>query len=168
MGKFNGVLLASDFDNTLVYTEPALLAGAPIPPLGQKNREALEYFMAEGGRFCVATGRALAAFQRFAPDIPMNAPCVICNGAALYDFATGEYLDYNLLDEKALLRGQALLDAFPTLAVEAYHIGNVVHAVRPNEYVRRHEHLTHVGTEEKERLTDVPLPLGKLLCEDDH
>ena len=62
----------------------------------------------------------------------------------------------------------ALLDDFPTLAVEAYHIGNVVHAVRPNEYVRRHEHLTHVGTEEKPSLLEVPLPLGKFIFEDDH
>lgn len=33
MGKFDGVLLASDFDNTLIYTEDALRAGAPAPPL---------------------------------------------------------------------------------------------------------------------------------------
>ena len=33
MGRFDGVLLASDFDNTLIYTEDALLRGEPIPPL---------------------------------------------------------------------------------------------------------------------------------------
>ena len=168
MGKFDGVLLACDFDNTLVYTEPALVAGDPIPSLDRKNREALEYFTAHGGHFAVATGRALAAFQTIAPELPINTPCVLCNGAALYDFGRREYLDYNLLDETALRRGQTLLDAFPTLAVEAYHIGNVVHAVRPNEYVRRHEHLTHVGTEEKPSLLEVPLPLGKFIFEDDH
>lgn len=168
MGKFDRVLLACDFDNTLVYTEPALVAGEPIPPLTAENREALESFTAQGGHFAVATGRALAAFQALAPDLPINSPCVLCNGAALYDFTRGEYLDCNLLDEAALRRGQALLDEFPTLAVEAYHIGNVVHAVRPNEYVRRHEHLTHVGTEEKPSLLEVPLPLGKFIFEDDH
>ena len=168
MGKFDRVLLACDFDNTLVYTEPALVAGEPLPSLTAENREALESFTAQGGHFAVATGRALAAFQAIAPGLPINTPCVLCNGAALYDFARGEYLDCNLLDEAALRRGQALLDDFPTLAVEAYHIGNVVHAVRPNEYVRRHEHLTHVGTEEKPSLLEVPLPLGKFIFEDDH
>ena len=29
MGKFDGVLLASDFDNTLLYTEDALRTGGP-------------------------------------------------------------------------------------------------------------------------------------------
>ncbi len=43
--------------------------------------------MAEGGRFAIATGRALAAFLRYADEVPMNAPGVVCNGAALYDFA---------------------------------------------------------------------------------
>ena len=31
MGKFTGVLLVSDFDNTLVYTESALKGLAPMP-----------------------------------------------------------------------------------------------------------------------------------------
>ena len=48
MGKFTSVLLASDFDNTLIYTEDALRAGAPAPPLPEQNREALTYFMAQG------------------------------------------------------------------------------------------------------------------------
>ena len=92
MGKFTGVLLASDFDNTLIHTEPALRTGAPIPPLSDRNRKALEYFMAEGGRFAVATGRALAAFMRYVDVVPMNTPGIVCNGAALYDFDTNEYL----------------------------------------------------------------------------
>ena len=78
MGRFDGVLLASDFDNTLIYTEDALRSGAPVPPLSARNREALEWFMAEGGRFTVATGRALAAFVNYAGGVPMNAPSVVC------------------------------------------------------------------------------------------
>ena len=44
MGKFDGVLLLSDFDNTLVYTEDALLSGGRLPPLNSANREAIHYF----------------------------------------------------------------------------------------------------------------------------
>ena len=92
MGRFSGVLLTSDFDNTLIYTEAALRTGAPVPPLSEANRAALEYFMAEGGHFAIATGRALAAFMKYADKVPMNAPGVVCNGAALYDFTKSEYL----------------------------------------------------------------------------
>ena len=31
----------------------------------------------------------------------MNAPGVVCNGAAIYDFEKGEYLDAALLDDQA-------------------------------------------------------------------
>ncbi len=168
MGKFDGVLLASDFDNTLLYTEEALRFGAPIPPLPERNREALEYFMAQGGRFAIATGRALAAFLRYADQVPMNAPGVVCNGAAIYDFQKGEYLETAMLDASARERGQAVLDRFPGVAVEAYHIDNVIHVVRPNEISRHHEHMTKTSLTEATSLLDVPLPLGKLLFEADH
>ena len=168
MGKFTGVLLASDFDNTLLYTEDALRTGAPVPPLPERNREALESFMAQGGRFAIATGRALAAFLRHAENVPMNAPGVVCNGAAIYDFARGEYLENAMLDASARERGQAVLDRFPDVAVEAYHIDNVIHVVRPNAISRQHEHMTHVALTEAPSLLDVPLPLGKLLFEAEH
>ena len=168
MGKFTGVLLASDFDNTLVYTEAALRAGTPTPPLSAENRAALEYFMAEGGKFAIATGRALASFARFADMVPMNAPAVVCNGAALYDFAADEYLDTAMLDGDVRARIQTLLDRFPGVAVEAYHIDNVIHAVNPNAITRQHEHLTKVAVTEAASLLEVPLPLGKLLLEAEH
>ena len=71
MGKFDGVLLASDYDNTLVYTERALLSGGEPPRLSEMNRAALTYFMENGGRFTVSTGRALPSFEQLAPDVPM-------------------------------------------------------------------------------------------------
>ena len=168
MGKFDGVLLASDFDNTLIYTEEALRTGAPVPPLPERNRRALEYFMAEGGRFAVATGRALAAFINYAEAVPMNVPGVVCNGAAIYDFEKGEYLETAMLDSSARERGQTVLDRFPTVAVEAYHIDNVIHAVHPNAITRQHERITQAAVTEAPSLLDVPLPLGKLLFEAEH
>ena len=168
MGKFSGVLLASDFDNTLIYTEDALRKGIPTPSLSEKNRAALEYFMAEGGKFAIATGRALPAFIRFASMVPMNAPGVVCNGASLYDFEAEEYLETALLEDPVRTRGQAVLDRFSAVAVEAYHIDNVIYAVHPNAVTRRHEHLTKVAVTETPSLPEVPLPLGKLLFEAAH
>ena len=145
MGKFDGVLLASDFDNTLLYTEDALRSGAPVPPLPERNREALRYFMDQGGRFAIATGRALAAFLQ-----------------------KGAYLETAMLDAAARDRGQAVLDRFPGVAVEAYHIDNVIHVVHPNDISRQHEHITRAALTEAPSLPEVPLPLGKLLFEADH
>ena len=176
MGKFTGVLLASDYDNTLLDTESARRSGGeaprtgcPIPPISQRNVEALHYFMNNGGRFAVATGRALAALERFVDEIPMNAPAIICNGAALYDFSAREYLDYILLNRDLCRRCQELLLASPTTAAEAYPLlESVIHAVRPNAYTRQHEHLTHTTVREDASLLEVPQPLTKVIFEDEH
>ena len=56
LGKFEGVLLASDFDDTLVGSDCEVSRG---------NREALEYFVREGGRFTVSTGRAHRTFAPY-------------------------------------------------------------------------------------------------------
>lgn len=169
MGIFDGVLLASDFDNTLIYTEDALRTGTPVPPLSEANRAALVRFMDQGGRFAVATGRALASFAAWEPGVPSNAPAVICNGAALYDFAAGAYLETAMLDGPVRQRAQAILDAFPQIAAEAYHMDNVIHAVQANDVTRRHVHMTHAELCEHRSLLEVPLPLGKILFEaEDH
>lgn len=168
MGKFTGVLLASDFDNTLLNTETARRSGFEVPEVSRENQEALRYFMDRGGRFAIATGRALAAFEKFADQVPMNAPGILCNGAALYDFDRREYLDVILLDEDIRQRGKAVMDAFPSVAVEAYPLENVIHAVRPNLYTRQHEHVTHVAIQEDASLLETPYPLTKLMFEDDH
>lgn len=168
MGKFTGVLLASDFDNTIVDTESSFRGGAEMPVPSPRNCAALRYFMENGGYFAVATGRALASFVRLAAGVPMNAPAVLCNGAALYDFAAGEYLDTNFLPDGTAARVQPVLEQFPHVAVEAYHIGNTIHAVQPNAVTRHHEHISHISVTESPTLLEVPEPLGKLMFEGEH
>ena len=168
MGKFTGVLLASDFDNTLVYTKGALDAGSTeIPPMCARNREALDYFTRNGGYFSVSTGRALPAFARYAKELPINAPCIIANGAGLYDFRTGEYVETAFLDARTRAHVAALLERFPDLPFEIYHTDRRIHAMHPNRYIENHEHLTRAKTVTVEDFAEVDFPLVKLLFEDE-
>ena len=68
MGKFDGVLLCTDFDDTFCCP------GQDIPPA---NLEAVEYFKSQGGRFTVVTGRAPHAFASVMPLVPVNAPVIL-------------------------------------------------------------------------------------------
>ena len=165
MGKFDGVLIVSDYDNTITYTEGALRSGRELPPVSPANRRAIEYFMAQGGIFSVATGRALPAFAPIAPAIPMNGPTILFNGAAIYDFAAGRYLHTAFLPESVRPHLQLLLDRFPDLAMELYHDDNAIHAVNPNEVTHAHLHLTHAPTVEMTCLSRVPSPISKALLE---
>ena len=83
MGKFDGVLLVSDFDGTIYGSKYEI---------GERNRKALCTFMDQGGRFTVATGRAYRTFAEYMPTVPINAPIILSNGSNLYDFETGEML----------------------------------------------------------------------------
>ena len=83
MGKFTGLLLASDFDDTLYDSH------CRVP---ERNLRAIRYFIAQGGRFTVATGRAHRTFQPHYASVPINAPVVLSNGAAIYDFQADRML----------------------------------------------------------------------------
>ena len=77
MGKFDGVLLVSDFDDTLYDSHcqvPRRNFGGPGP------------LPRPGGRFTVATGRAHRTFAPYVHLAPVNAPVVLSNGSAIYDF----------------------------------------------------------------------------------
>lgn len=78
MGKFTGMLFTSDFDHTISDHSGA------IPP---SNLEAIAYFVKEGGRFCLNTGRSIPAARKQALLLPCNAPCLLYNGGACYDYA---------------------------------------------------------------------------------
>ncbi len=168
MGKFDRVLIASDFDNTLVYTAGALAAGlTDVPPMPARSREALDYFTRNGGLFSVSTGRALPAFARYAPDLPLTAPCIIANGAGLYDFRTEQYVYTAFLSESVRMHVAALLERFPALPFEIYHADRRIHAMHPNRFIENHEHLTRAKTVTVDSFDAVDLPLVKLLFEDE-
>ena len=137
MGKFDGVLIASDFDNTMVYTEGALRSGGPVPAISRENRDAIEYFMAQGGTFSVATGRALPSFASVMDGVPMNGPTVLFNGAAIYDFPAGRYLRTAFLPECIRDHVRQLSQLIPGLTYEIYHDDNSIHVVNPNEITAR-------------------------------
>ena len=48
MGKFDGVLICTDLDGTLLRNDKSISAD---------NKAAIDYFKAEGGRFTFVTGR---------------------------------------------------------------------------------------------------------------
>ena len=168
MGKFDRVLLASDFDNTLVFTKAAVDAGSTeLPPVPARNREALDYFTRSGGSFSVSTGRALPAFARYAADLPINAPCIIANGAGLYDFRAECYLETAFIGEEIRPHIADMLAFNPRLPFEIYHTDRRIHAMHPNRYILSHEHLTRTKTVPVDSFDAVDTPLVKLLFEDD-
>ena len=156
MGKFDGVLLVSDFDDTLDGTDLTV---------SQENVEAIAYFTAEGGRFTVATGRARPAFAPCASLVPINAPVILSNGSALYDFAREEMVCETFLPGRVQEDLMELTFVVPEIGLEAYR-GDDIYLHNPNIITRNH--LARVGVPGEERaIRDIPGPLSKVLLEHD-
>lgn len=128
MGRFDGVLLCSDFDGT-VFSD-----GHVLPP---RNRAALDHFVAQGGWFTVATGRTQHTFRPYAHLVPCNAPAILSNGSVLYDLDREEILLETQLDARAGEDLAALCRAIPELALEAY-CGTEIYAHNPNWITQAH------------------------------
>ena len=136
MGRFHGILLASDFDNTLLYTEEALRSGGEIPAMSRRNVDAIQRWMAEGGLFAVATGRAMPAFRKYAAMVPTNAPAVVDNGGAIYDYRTEEYLTTSFLHDDCRKHIAQVMEAFPGLSLEIYHETDLLQVMNPSDKSR--------------------------------
>ena len=160
MGKFDGVLLVSDYDDTLYNHR------LEVSP---RNHAAVDHFIREGGWFTVATGRA---YETFLPQIGrerlnLNAPVVLSNGSAIYDFQKDAFLYRSFLPGQAALHIQQVLTLFPELGFESYHDGNV-YVYHPNEVVERHLARVNVPYTVCGRVADMPMPWTKLILEQDH
>ena len=106
---FSSVLLTVDFDRTLT---------APDSTIPQRNIDAIEDFMAKGGAFTVNTGRSVPMIAPYADSIPVNAPLLLYNGSAAYDWSRKEFAFAREIDLPMWDTIRALIRDFPDLTVE--------------------------------------------------
>lgn len=165
MGKFDGVLLVSDYDNTLVYTQSIFDGGGAVPPIPPYNLQRLRYFTENGGRFTLVSGRTWALVEHLLPGLPINAPVGIGNGAGLIDPATGAYLYQHTLPERVTADMEAILAAFPALSCEIYCADHTCYAIRPCPFTYRHASYSGYTFTVVEDLRQCPQPLLKILFE---
>jgi len=158
MGKFDGVLLASDFDETIYGSH------CQVP---RRNVQALEYFIFQGGLFTVATGRAHNTFSPYLHLVPINAPAVLSNGSLLYDFEKDRQLLQTYLPDCAPEDFRAVCEAFPEVGLEVYH-GDKTYAYRPNWVTDFHAKKVNVDYITVNSIDDIPLPWTKAIFQQDN
>jgi len=92
MGKFDGWLIATDLDGTLINRDGA------IP---QRNLDAIRTFQDEGGLFTIATGRSLAMCHGYLAQLKINTPAVLINGSLLYDTVNNQAVWHSGVNREA-------------------------------------------------------------------
>ena len=119
MGKFDGILLLSDWDGTLAYSRESGTISDPIVP--EENIRALQYFQENGGVFAVCSGRPCRFFDRYrgvvSPDYIIGFGGALTvkfdTAAVLYSgFAGVEAFDF--IDDALALVGDGLIRSIVT------------------------------------------------------
>ena len=93
MKKFEGILIATDLDGTLLRKDKSV---------SEENKKAIEYFKENGGYFTVITGRPMAVNRAICEEVNPNAPIGCLNGGGIYDLQKKEYLWKRPLEKEAL------------------------------------------------------------------
>ena len=131
MGKFDGFLLCTDMDGTLLTTDKRI---------SEENKQAIEYFKSEGGLFTFATGRTFEGanpiIEQYTPDIPMIA----FNGAAIYDINKKEVLFSQAIDSNITKIVDLVAEKHPTAGIDICTIKQS-YFYRTNRVLEEHKHI---------------------------
>lgn len=127
MGIFDGCLLISDIDGTLLHN-------GEIP---KKNLDAIELFKSEGGIFALATGRTVVASKYSYELSHSNAPLIAIHGGIIYDFNQQKFLYHRLLDERVKPILPKIMERFPLVGTEIFS-GLKLYELRSNYSTRWH------------------------------
>lgn len=104
---FKDILLAVDFDRTLT---------GPDSKIPERNLEAIDYFMKNGGAFTINTGRTPATLRHHMDKLPYNAPLLMYNGSASY--WQGQLQDCRRIDLPVWPTMEKLRQLFPDMHLE--------------------------------------------------
>ena len=112
MGIFDGCLLASDVDETLV-------SHGEIPKI---NLEKIEFFIKEGGIFALSSGRSKEALLPLLSYIEKSSigPSAVLNGGLVYDFSKDEVLAESLLLENDKRLTEYVVANMPNVSFEVH------------------------------------------------
>lgn len=109
MGKFDGILICTDLDGTLLRKDKSV---------SNENKEAIEYFKREGGLFTIVTGRMPYYVGDILKRVKPNIAFGCANGGGVYDHFKGEYLWKSTMPEGILELVRYIDEEFPGAGIQ--------------------------------------------------
>lgn len=154
MGRlpYKGRLLVCDMDGTLLDSSSKI---------SSENKEAILRFVEGGGLFTLATGRPIEAVKPYLPDLPINVPAILYNGAMIYDLKSDAICWEDDLPSGIINPASRVIEHFPGIGMQVCH-GGRIYVVRRNDFTNAHmirEKFKPVFAE----LDDIPQPWIKIL-----
>ncbi len=113
MVDFSDVLLTVDYDRTLT---------GPDSVVPERNWEAIRYFVENGGKFTMNTGRSTTTMRDLLYTIPANAPFLLYNGSAAWE--KDGLTDLQIIDLPLWETLHAVKAEFPEMNLEIQGVDN--------------------------------------------
>lgn len=123
------ILIISDMDGTLI-TAPERVPG--------KSCAAIERFISAGGRFAVATGRAVESIRHYKQGFSINAPAIAFNGAVLYDYEKNSVVWCDPLPKSAGDIIRKVRARYPEVGVEL-HLAEKLFSLHFDRFLQRRQ-----------------------------
>lgn len=136
MGIFDGCLLASDIDGTLQengYINP-------------KNIEKIKYFVQEGGKFCLCTGRSIGAITAVLNQVGVTDYSVVANGCMIFDNKQNRIMHQDFLPENERMAARTIYNEMPNIGIEIHSEGEV-YTLRRSFQLDCHQHYEGLPTD---------------------
>lgn len=156
MKKFEGILLCTDLDGTLLKNDKSI---------SEENLKAIEYFMSEGGYFTFITGRLPYFVKSIYDKLNPNAPLGCINGGGIYDHRRGEYLWTRELSNECYELIDEVYKEIKNIGIQV-NTFNKIYFATENETMKNFRKLTGVENIVKP-YREVDEPIGKIVFGDE-
>ena len=152
MKKFEGILICTDLDGTLLKTDKSI---------SKENLDAIEYFKSEGGIFTFITGRMPFTAYDMCEWIKPNAPIGCINGGGIFDYDTKSYVYTYELPRAAL---EIVEDVWQKLPEIGYQVNtfDAIYFPRDNSAMEAFRRATGYPYVKKHH-TEVDEPMAKVV-----
>lgn len=114
--KFEGYLLVSDMDGTLIDNDGKI---------SEENIKAINCFIEQGGIFTIATGRMLESAKRYLHLMNIDIPVILYNGTKIHDYNKKETIYELFLEDEIKSIINKLKENDASLGIEIYCEENV-------------------------------------------
>lgn len=126
--NFEKVIIMTDLDGTLLDDKKRV---------SEKDLSAIKEFRRKGGSFTLATGRGIAMSRNVVEMLDVDMPCVVFNGAGVYDFKENKFLWHSSMPLHVIDYIKTLAKEFPDIGIEILH-ADKVYVTNNNKTVEEH------------------------------
>ncbi len=139
MGLFDGCILASDIDGTL------MIEGKINP----RNIDKIEYFLKEGGCFSLSTGRSIGAISSVLNQLKEVSPCIVANGCMIYDIKNNRSIYEAYINEEDYRLADLIINCELNVGCEI-HCGSDVYTLKRTSEVDDHQNYEWLSSKDIE------------------